>query len=148
MVRVSHAFRYWLPVILWMTFIFWMSTGSFSAESTSLIIEPILRFLMPQISQQSLNMVHVTVRKCGHFTEYFILGLLLFRAFRGGSAKSYRPLWLFFSLVIIILYASSDEFHQSFVSTRTASVVDVGIDITGGACAQVIFALMYGRKRK
>ena len=146
--RINRNLQYWLPVILWMSFIFWMSTGTFSAERTSQIIEPLLRFLIPGISQQSLNMIHVSIRKCGHFTEYFILGLLLFRAFRGGSVKSYSHRWMFFSLLIIVLYASGDEFHQAFVSTRTASLVDVGIDITGGVFAQVIAFLWYGRNRR
>jgi len=144
----NRNLQYWLPVILWMSFIFWMSSGTFSADSTSLIIEPILRFLMPGISQQSLNMVHISIRKSGHFTEYFILGFLLFRAFRSGSMKSDVPRWVFFSVILVIMYAASDEFHQSFVSTRTASLVDVGIDITGGVFAQVASSLWYGHKRR
>jgi VanZ family protein len=131
-----------------MGFIFWMSTGTFSAENTSSIIEPILRFLVPAISQQSLDMIHGLIRKCGHFTEYFILGLLLFRAFRSGSVETKTLRWAFFSIIIVIIYASSDEFHQSFVSTRTASVVDVGIDIAGGVIAQIISGIWRIRARK
>jgi VanZ family protein len=41
----------------------------------------------------------------------------------------------------IVLYASSDEFHQSFVATRTASIIDVGIDTLGGTLAIAIGAL-------
>lgn len=126
-----------------MGFIFWMSTGTFSADTTSRIIEPVLRFLMPEISRQSLHAVHVLVRKCGHFTEYFILGVLLFRAFRSGSLKPKTLRWVSFSLIVLIIYAASDEFHQSFVATRTGSPVDVGIDITGGIFAQIVSVLWY-----
>ena len=125
-----------------------MSTGTFSADSTSRIIEPILRFLVPEISRQSLDTVHVLIRKCGHFSEYFILGILLFRAFRGGSVELKTLRCIFFSLIIVIIYAASDEFHQSFVATRTGSLVDVGIDVSGGIFAQVIAGLWYGRNRK
>jgi VanZ family protein len=125
-----------------------MSTGTFSAENTSLIIEPILRFLMPGISQQSLNLIHVYMRKSGHFTEYFILGFLLFRAFRSGSVELKTLRWVSFSVILVIIYAASDEFHQSFVATRTASLVDVGIDITGGVFAQGASFLWYGHKRR
>jgi VanZ family protein len=131
-----------------MSFIFWMSTGTFSAENTSSVIEPILRFLIPGISLQSLDMIHGLIRKCGHFTEYFILGLLLFRAFRSGSLELKTLRWAIFSIILVIIYAASDEYHQSFVATRTASLVDVGIDITGGIFAQGISSLWYGHKRK
>ena len=144
----NRSFQYWLPVILWMSFIFWMSTGTFSADSTSLIVEPILRFLMPGISLQQIHMIHIAIRKSGHFTEYFILGLLLFRAFRSGSVELKTLRWVSFSVILVIIYAATDEFHQSFVSTRTASLVDVGIDITGGVFAQVISFLWYGHKRR
>jgi VanZ family protein len=130
-----------------MSFIFWMSTGTFSAENTSSIIEPILRFLMPGISLQSLNIIHGLIRKCGHLTEYLILSLLLFRAFRSGSVELKTLRWAFFSIIIVTIYAAGDEFHQSFVATRTASLVDVGIDITGGIFAQGISFLWYGYKR-
>jgi len=125
-----------------------MSTGTFSAENTSSIIGPILRFLIPGISEQSLDMIHGLIRKCGHLTEYFILSILLFRAFRSGSMELKTLRWAFFSIIIVIIYAAGDEFHQSFVSTRTASVMDVGIDITGGIFAQGIIFLWYGHKRK
>lgn len=131
-----------------MNFIFWMSTGTFSEKNTSLIIEPILRFLMPGISFQSINMIHGLIRKCGHFIEYFILGLLLFRAFRGGSIGLRRWRWAFSSLIVVVLYAASDEFHQSFISTRTASLADVGIDTIGGIFAQVVRVLWYNHSQK
>jgi VanZ family protein len=136
-------FKYWIPVLLWMSFIFWMSTGTFSAQNTSLVIEPILRFLMPSISQESVDMIHVAVRKLGHVTEYFILGILLFRAFRCGSKELRSLRWALVSSIVVLLYAVSDEFHQSFIATRTASLVDVGIDTLGGILAQGVYILKY-----
>jgi VanZ family protein len=79
-------------------------------------------------------------------TEYFISGLLLFRAFRNGSNKKRAWLWAASSILIIVIIAASDEFHQSFVSTRTASLVDVGIDIFGGFLAQGVSVLMFKRQ--
>lgn len=136
-------FKYWIPVLLWMSFIFWMSTGTFSAQNTSLVIEPILRFLMPSISQESVDMIQVAVRKLGHVTEYFILGILLFRAFRGGSKELRSLRWALVSSIVVLLYAVSDEFHQSFIAARTASLVDVGIDTLGGILAQGVYILRY-----
>jgi VanZ family protein len=134
-------FKYWTPVFLWMSFIFWMSTGTFSAQNSSLIIEPILRFFMPSISQENVDIIHGAIRKSGHVTEYFILGILLFRAFRSGSKELRRLRWAFFSFLIVMLYAAGDEFHQSFVSSRTASLIDVAIDMLGGILAQGVSIL-------
>lgn len=126
-----------------MLIIFWMSTGTFSAQNTSLIIEPLLRFLMPRASAHKIEMLHAVIRKCGHFIEYFILGLLLFRSFRSNSGEFVTWRRVLYSAVIVVLYAFSDELHQSFVSTRTASVIDVGIDTMGGIFAQAVSAFVH-----
>jgi VanZ family protein len=136
-------FKYWVPVLLWMSFIFWMSTGTFSAQNTSLIIEPILHFLMPSISPEKVTMIHGVIRKLGHVTEYFILGILLFRAFRGGSKELQNLRWAFSSFLVVVLCAASDEFHQSFVLARNASLFDVGIDTLAGILAQCVSVLWH-----
>ncbi|HTR45119.1 MAG TPA: VanZ family protein [Thermodesulfovibrionales bacterium] len=125
----------WVPVILWTGLIFWMSTDTFSSQNTSLIIEPLVRFLLPGISERSLALIHGFVRKAAHLTEYFILALLLFRAFRRTFPQAASLRLALRSLLIVALVAVGDEFHQSFVATRTASVLDVGIDTVGGLLA-------------
>lgn len=92
--------------------------------------------------------IHALIRKAGHVIEYFVLGLLLFRTFRGGSISSWNWRWSFFAVIVVVLWAASDEFHQSFVSTRTASAVDVGIDTAGGIFAQFAGALWHRYKKK
>jgi VanZ family protein len=144
----KNRVQYWFPVALWISFIFWMSTGTFSAENTYLFFEPVLRFFAPSISQKEIVIIHIILRKAAHVTEYFISGLLLFRAFRNGSEKKGEWFWALFSLLVVVLIAVSDEFHQSFVSTRTASIVDVCIDILGGFLAQCMSVLMYRRHRQ
>lgn len=134
--NLKDEIKYWIPVVLWIIFIFWMSTGMFSAENTYLFFEPILRFFVPSISRKEVAVIHIILRKLAHVTEYFISGLLLFRAFRDGSDKRQEWRWAFYSLLAVVFIAASDEFHQSFVAVRTASFVDVGIDIFGGFIAQ------------
>jgi VanZ family protein len=140
--------KYWLPVLLWMCFIFWMSTETFSSENTFSWIEMLLRFLAPKISAQEMVFAHLLIRKAAHVTEYFVLGLLLFRTFRGNSTLLWNWRWCFFAVIGVALWAASDEFHQSFVSTRTASAVDVGIDTAGGILAQFVAALWHRYRRK
>jgi VanZ family protein len=137
--------KYWIPVLLWMIFIFWMSTGRFSPQNTASIIEPIVRLLMPSISPEMIEAIHRALRKLGHIAEYFVLGLLLFRAFHGGSKELRLLRWVFLSSSVLVLYAASDEFHQSFVSGRTASLYDVGVDMVGGIIALGLSVLLRPR---
>jgi len=140
--------KYWLPVLLCVGFIYWMSTALFAAHNTYLVLEPILRFFMPSISHRRLVMIHSLARKAAHITEYFAAGLLLFRAFRGGSSERRYLSWALSSIVVIALLAASDEYHQTAVATRTASIVDVGIDTVGGMlekCASILWN--YCRKK-
>jgi len=137
----NKKFKYWFPVFLWMSFIFWMSTGTFSFEHTSTIIVPIIKFIVSEISDEKVNFIHGLIRKSGHVTEYFILGCLVLNAFCAGTISTLTRKQIFYSLLIVALYASSDEFHQSFVATRTASIIDVGIDTVGGVLAISIVAL-------
>ena len=135
---LDRNLRYWLPVAIWMAFIFWMSTARFSAQNTRSFIEPAIRFFLPGISQHPVEVIYGLVRKGGHLAEYFILGLLLFRAFRAGSVENHGWRWALRALVVVAVYASTDEFHQSFVPGRTASLIDMFIDTSGGALAQLI----------
>jgi len=139
--------RYWAPVIFWMCLIFWMSTETFSSQNTFLWMQTLLH-LLAKISSQEMRLIHPFIRKAGHLIEYFILGLLLFRAFRGDLTVSWSWRWSFFALIVVVLWAATDEFHQSFVPTRTASVVDVGIDTAGGILAQFVSVLWhrYGKR--
>jgi VanZ family protein len=143
-----RRFPYWLPVLLWMSFIFWMSTETFSSQNTSSIIEPVLRLFAPSLSTESIHMIHGAIRKSAHVTEHFILGILLFRAFRGGSKGLHARQWAFSSLLVVLLYAASDEFHQSFISARTATLSDVCIDTLGGTLAQVVAVLWHYRHQR
>ncbi len=143
----SRFIIYWLPAVLGLALVFWMSSGTFSAKNTGSLIKPALSFLAPEISPHQAAVIHVWVRKSGHLFEYFLLGLLLFRAFRGPSESfSWRP--SLFALLALIFLAAGEEFHQSLVPTRSASPVDVGIDAAGGMLAQVATALRFTFKEK
>jgi VanZ family protein len=125
-----------------------MSTGTFSAQNTYMFFERLLRFFSPTISQKDIFVFHIILRKLAHVTEYLISGFLLFRAFRNDSDKRQEWYWAFSSLLVVVIIAVSDEFHQTFVPTRTASVVDVGIDILGGFFAQCVSILIFQRNQK
>jgi VanZ family protein len=130
----------WGPAIVWAIAISAFSTGAFASENTSRIIIPVLHFLFPHASPDTLEFMHHIIRKCAHFTEYFIFSLLILRGIRAGE-KGMRLRWALITILIVAGYASLDEYHQSFVPGRTAAVGDVLIDTSGGAIAQIVAAL-------
>jgi len=93
---------------------------------------------MPGLSEKAIHLVNMLVRKAGHLTEYGILAVLLWRAIRNSHIPKTRS-WSWtdagWTLLIVALYAASDEFHQSFVPTREASLRDVLIDCVGALLA-------------
>lgn len=129
------------PVILWASAIFVFSSGLFSGSNTSSVLRPLVQWVYPGISDAALGLVHGLIRKASHFVEYAILALLAARAFRTSSRDFLRNHWFAVSLTFVALYALSDEFHQSFVSSRTASIYDWLIDTAGGLAALAIVAI-------
>jgi VanZ family protein len=131
---MTRTLKTWLPVAMWTAVMFVMSTDLGSATHTSRIIEPILRWLIPGISPDSVSLTEFVVRKGGHLCEYLILALLTLRAVgasmhTSAPAWSWRAAWL--ALFFAAAYAVTDEFHQSFIPSRTASAYDVVLDTCG-----------------
>ena len=136
--KLRSFLKYWLPLLIWLGVIFIGSTGVLSAEQTSRFLIPFLRWLYPQISIATILSIHLALRKLGHLIEYGILAVLLWRALRG-TLTSTRNLAIA-SLVFMVsaVFAASDEFHQSFIPSRTASSNDVMIDICGAVVGLTI----------
>jgi VanZ family protein len=143
---MTTRLKRWAPVLLWMVFIFIASTDLMSAEHTSRFLVPFLRWLKPDISPEALGTIHFFVRKAAHVTEYAILAVLVWHALSTNSPSTWRQ-----PLIVIAIgasYAAADEFHQSFVATRTASAHDVMIDCCGVVTALVICWLCSRRARR
>ncbi|HWZ53677.1 MAG TPA: VanZ family protein [Candidatus Acidoferrales bacterium] len=138
--------KIWWPAIAWAIVISSFSTGAFTSEHTSRFIIPVLHWLLPHASPETLSTVHHVIRKCGHFTEYFILSLLILRGFQAGNREFGLRLALL-SILMVAGYAALDEFHQSFVPGRGAAVSDVLLDTSGGAAGILIVALLVPRGR-
>ena len=128
---------YWMPVIAWMSLIFLASTDMMSAQQTSRFIGPFLRWIAPNISVETIQAVQFFVRKAAHVTEYAFLAALLLRAFSAGGRRL-RGRDACFAVLIAGTYAAIDEFHQSFVASRTGAVGDVMIDISGAVIGAVV----------
>ena len=148
--RPSWPSRLWRygPVVLWLAFIFFASTDALAASNTSRLVGPFLRWLYPAITDAQLASAHFITRKLAHFTEYALLALLAARAFRPSTKELLRRRWFWCALVLVAVYALLDEYHQSFVPTRTASIWDSLIDTAGGATALAILVLWRRRRAR
>jgi VanZ family protein len=133
------------PLVLWILFISFASSSEFSAGNTSQIVRPILLWLFPNLSESRLAAVHFLTRKAAHFTEYAVLAFLARRAFISSSREFLQRYWFQLGLLLVVIYGLLDEFHQSFVPSRTASIYDSMIDIAGGLTVLLIFKF-FGRK--
>jgi VanZ family protein len=138
----------WWPVLLWAAVISIFSTSAFTDSNTGRFIIPVLHWFLPGAPMQTLMRIHHYIRKCAHFTEYFIFSLLILRAIRHGRSDA-RLAWALLAIAIVAGYAALDEFHQSFVPGRTPAVGDVLIDTSGGTAAQIVagLVLLWGQVR-
>jgi VanZ family protein len=135
---VARLLSRYLPLVTWLVFISVASSDSFSANNTSRIIGPLVLWLFPNTSPETMAVIHLVTRKVAHFTEYAILAYLAARAFRGSPRRGIANRWFIISLALVVCYALLDEYHQSFVPSRTASIYDSFIDMTGGLVALLI----------
>ena len=150
MLKFRAFLKYWLPALIWMALIFSASSDVESFAHSSRILAPLLHWLFPQMPDDTMYLIVLIVRKCAHMTEYAVFALLLWRALRKPMKNDPRP-WIWrearLALLMVALYAASDEFHQMFVPERTARVTDVLIDTAGGA-ASLLALWLLGRRRK
>ena len=133
--------KYWLPLLTWLVVIFVGSTSIMSAAQTSRYIVPFLLWLKPGMSPRAIWIILITVRKCAHVIEYAVLALLLWRALRSIPTLQTKSLMVIGVVLLgCALFAASDEFHQTFVKSRTPSVRDVLLDVTGALLGLLIGA--------
>ncbi len=132
-----RSMRQWVPAIVWAGAIWFFSTSNFSSAATSRFFIPILHWLFPQASRETLEFLHFLVRKAAHFVEFFIFSVLVLRGIRG-ERGGWKITWALAAVAIAACYAALDEVHQAFVPGRTASPVDSLIDTSGAVMAQLL----------
>lgn len=145
--RKWRVFFVYAPLFIWSVVILGLGSSVGAATETSHFIRPLLEYLFPAASPETLAFYHGYIRKFAHFTEYAVLALLAFRAF---SSRTWLSKFPFLSAATLVLtVASVDEINQSFNPSRTGSTWDVSIDLAGGATALVvIYAIKKRRSRE
>jgi VanZ family protein len=142
----------WIAALLWIGLIATESTDSFSAEHTSRFLYPLLHFLMG-LDLARFEVWHYYIRKSGHFVGYFALSFLLFRAWRATLHLPLGPQWALrwatIAFFMSALVASLDEWHQTYIPSRTGAFSDVVLDSCAALTAQVlIFLVLTWRPRR
>jgi VanZ family protein len=138
----------WLPAALSVLMITLESTATMSAANTSRILYPLwVKFFGPT-SPAQWAAVHHVIRKTGHFIGYGTVSVAFFYSWRQTlhrMAVQHWTLWRRASVLAVLctlLIAILDEFHQSFIPSRTSSPIDVCIDLSGAIAAQLVLLLV------
>lgn len=123
--KLRRTLRF-LPALAFMALIFFFS---------SLPEKAVARATDPVIKQQpkALQPLKIKWLKVGHFVGYAGLGAALLYGFRPRGRKTAEPL----ALGVSVVYAVTDEIHQTFVTGRSAAVSDVLLD-SGAALAAIL----------
>jgi VanZ family protein len=125
----------------WIAVIFALSGEDFAAPETEGFFAPLLRWLISNLSDEALAVIHFAIRKTAHAGEYAVLALLSYRAAAVSGVSSVgRQLGL--ALAVSLAVAVADETRQAFSPTRGGSAADVVLDVAGAFAALALaFAL-------
>jgi VanZ family protein len=143
-----EVLKTWIAAILWLIVIAIESSALLSAPYTSRILFPILHYLFG-VDWAHFQHWHFYIRKAGHVLGYAILSVLLFRAWRaslpGLQNLKWSWRWTILAMLGTVFVASLDEWHQSYLPSRTGRWQDVVIDTLGGISAQMVLFLLAKR---
>ncbi|MBU1084784.1 MAG: VanZ family protein [Candidatus Beckwithbacteria bacterium] len=107
----NKKIKLWLPVLIWAGIIYSFSSMSINKEA-------------------EFNWLDFVIKKSAHVTEYAILFWLLFRAMSGDNKNLTKKIFIKV-FIFTVVYALSDEWHQTFVPGREGTLRDVGFDTIG-----------------
>lgn len=122
-------------LVVWMIVVFGLSNQN--GEQSGGLSRKVANFFARGDTVQAERLEPI-IRKVAHMTEY-ATGGMIFYGILLTYPKSSRRKKVILSLAFVILYASTDEIHQLFISERSGSVKDVFIDTFGGVLG--IFAM-------
>jgi VanZ family protein len=138
----------WVPALLSVLVIALESTATMSAQNTSNWLYPIWVHFFGPTTMTRWAHIHHLIRKTGHFVGYGLVSVGFFYSWRQTlrrMAVKHWTLWRRASALAVgctLLIAIADEFHQSFIPSRTSSPVDVCIDVCGAIAAQLLLLLI------
>jgi len=116
----------WVPVLIWMGLIFYLSA-------------------QPDLPHHPEGVIDLIMKKVGHMGKYGILAALVWWAWPKDARESSGRVFPY-ALILSGLYAFSDEVHQLFVPGRDGQLLDLAFDLSGAALALFLISKLMGRK--
>ncbi len=148
MERTRQWLWQWVPVGLWLGVVILESTSWLSSQNTGQLLYSLATAVFGHIDRHKFEVFHAVLRKCGHFVGYGMLAVLIFRALRATTAGTVRQ-WSTVALVLTMVVAALDEWHQSFLPARSGNFHDVILDTLGGICMLALLrVVLWARERR
>jgi len=129
-------------ILNWALLISWMSIIAIMSQKSAELSDAQSMGLIYRMQTFGVDMVSIfgsytnfLVRKLAHLFEYMILGILFFNVF---SMYFKRKKIIILTISLVIFYAITDEYHQTFIVGRQGTIRDVFIDGCGGVLAVII----------
>ena len=146
----KQLLKEWIAAGLWLALIAGESTNHLSAANTTRIVYPLFHFFTG-VDPFRFVIWDYYIRKMGHFVGYFGLSILLFRAWRAtlpfASPSFWSMQWARIAFFMTALVASLDEWHQTYLTSRSGSLYDVLLDSFAALAAQILILLLLNSKR-
>jgi VanZ family protein len=147
-------FNVWAPVAVAIAIICVESTSTFSAQNTSSWLRPIADRWFGPWDDNSWALFHHYLRKTGHFVGYGTVGFTFLRAWlytldwRGSmTLLTWRVESAILAIFSTAIVASCDEYHQTFLPSRTGTPIDVLLDTTGATVLCLLVWLLCWSRR-
>jgi VanZ family protein len=153
----THNYKYaWIPVLFGLAVICGESTKVMGGANTGQWLLHLVNLFHHQADTVRFEEMNIVLRKTGHFFGYGLLGVMFARAWTSFLRKRVLMTWsalrvrgIGCGVLSACLVACADEFHQSFLPGRTATIHDVVIDTTGALLLNtIVFAVAASRRRK
>jgi VanZ family protein len=147
----SFPWREWTAAILWLILIAIESTPWLSFQNTGHVLYQLVASLLGPVNETGVILANSVLRKVGHVTGYGVLSWLLFRAWRktlsSSRAIAWAPSWSVIAFFMTAAVASLDEWHQTFLPSRTGRIQDVFLDSAAALAVQVLLFVLLRKSR-
>jgi VanZ family protein len=142
-----NCLRAWWPAAVWIGLIAFESTDLFSARNTGSVLYALWTRLFGEVDLYDFLVFHHYLRKTGHVVGYGMLSLLLLRGWRATFGQGPALLWrtALLSWLGTAFVASMDEWHQSFIPSRTGTWRDAVLDSMAGLVFLLVAYFMLRR---
>lgn len=136
--RLKFWISAWLPVAIAIAIIALESNKAFGADHTSRPLRMIWETIFGPVANGQWQIIHIAIRKTGHFFGYGLVGITWLRAWWMTLPHSHFLEDAFLALMGTALVASCDELHQTYLPNRTGTPWDVLLDCCGAVTLQLL----------